>query len=84
MSNFELFGWFGAIFLLSAYGLSANKKHKLNIRLYLLLNLIGSLLLVINAYFIKSYPFLLVNLIWAGISTIELFVKNNTDNNELS
>jgi len=63
-----LIGFGGALIVLIAFVL--NQIHKLNEddTTYDVLNLVGSAMLVAYALIIRSYPFAILNLVWAGVS----------------
>jgi len=60
-------GWIGSLMLISGYWL--NSKGKLNAQSlsYQLLNLIGSVLLIVNTIYYGAYPSSAVNIIWVFI-----------------
>lgn len=72
MDIIDILGWVGAIVLLLAFGLSMRKVIGMQTMTYVLLNLIGSLCLVINAYALGVYPFLIINVFWLIISSHQL------------
>jgi len=61
-------GWSGALLLLLAYILVSNKKLAGDSLLYQLLNLVGSVLLLLNAYHFRALPSVGVNSVWIGIA----------------
>ncbi len=65
-------GTIGAALLLLAFILLEFKKITRTTTTFHLLNLIGSVLLLIYAYLIRSYIFLGLNLIWALVSLYEM------------
>lgn len=72
MSTLELIGWVGAASLLIAFALNISHKISTDSSLYLILNLLGSILLLYNAYQHEAYPFVVVNLIWSIFSAFKL------------
>ena len=74
-----LAGWIGAFGLLIAFYLNATKKIDSQSRLYILMNLFCSLLLVGNACMSKAYPFIVINIFWVLVSANSYFnlIKNN-------
>ncbi len=66
----EMVGWLGAIFLLTGYYLIQTKKVKHNDMVFILLNIIGAFLLLINTIYHRAYPSALANLVWVGIGSI--------------
>ena len=73
MDILDLIGWLGAGSLLLGFVLNVFQKITADSRSYLLLNLIGSLLLLYNAYQNAAYPFVAVNFVWVVFSAIKLF-----------
>ena len=72
----ELIGWLGAGLLLLGFGLNLFRKIDANSPLYLWLNLVGSLLLLYNAYQNGAFPFVTVNLVWVVFSGYKLIKKD--------
>jgi membrane-bound ClpP family serine protease len=72
MDFVDICGWVGAVVLLLGFGLSMRKIIGPQSFAYVILNLTGSILLIINAFMIEAYPFLIVNIFWALISTHQL------------
>ena len=69
----EIIGWLGAVLVLSAYGLLS--AHRLSSRsvTYQLLNIAGSIGLVINTGWNGAIPSAAVNVIWLGIGAHALW-----------
>ncbi len=72
MELLELIGWLGAGLLLIGFALNIFQKIKAESTAYLLLNLIGSALLLYNAYMNGAFPFVAVNFVWVVFSTVKL------------
>ena len=72
MTILELIGWLGAGLLLLGFALNLFQKIGANSTSYLLLNLVGSLLLLYNAYQNGAFPFVAVNFVWVVFSAIKL------------
>lgn len=70
---FTIIGWTGASALLITYLLLSINVLKSQSITYQGLNLISSVLLLINAVYIESYPFVLVNSVWSLIAIVALF-----------
>ncbi len=68
----ELMGWVGAFGLLLAFYLNSTNRLTSNTLKYQWLNLISAVLLAINAFWIESIPFVIINVFWAviAVSTI--------------
>ncbi len=75
MSLLELIGWLGAGTLLVGFVLNLFHKITATSFVYLLLNLIGSSLLLYNAYINEAYPFVVVNSFWVVFSGFKLVFK---------
>lgn len=69
---FEIIGVIGATILLIAFILLEFKRISRRMISFHLLNFIGSSLLFIYAYLIKSYVFIILNIIWALASIYEI------------
>lgn len=72
MSTLELIGWLGAGCLLVGFALNIFQKIQAESNIYLLLNLVGSLLLLYNAYMNGAFPFVAVNFVWVVFSAVKL------------
>lgn len=71
--SIDVIGWIGALLILIAYGLISFKKIEGNSLKYQLLNIFGSIFLVINTYYYGAIPSTLVNIIWAIIAVFAIF-----------
>jgi hypothetical protein len=76
---FQVFGWLGAFGLLLAYFLNSRKILTSDDKKYQWINLIFASLLVLNAYHIRAYPFLIINLFWAIVALVSLFQKHEIE-----
>jgi len=65
-------GWVGAFGLLSAYYLNSTKKLSPDSRTYQWINLTCAVMLAINAWYINSIPFLIINAFWAIVALVSL------------
>ncbi|MGB0403725.1 MAG: CBU_0592 family membrane protein [Salibacteraceae bacterium] len=65
---FQAIGWIGAIGLLLAFYLNSTNKMSHSSMVYQLINLSCAVLLAINAFHIDSYPFIVINVFWAGVA----------------
>lgn len=72
MTILELIGWLGAGSLLLGFALNLFQKITAESTSYLLLNLIGSILLLYNAYMNGAFPFVAVNFVWVIFSAFKL------------
>ncbi|MFZ5918347.1 MAG: CBU_0592 family membrane protein [Chloroflexota bacterium] len=68
----DLIGWSGAVSVLLAYALVSTRKMEGDSFVYQLLNLAGSLLLIVNSSFYGAFPSVGVNVVWAGIAIYAL------------
>ncbi len=68
----DILGWIGAIALLVAYALISAKRVEGDSRGYQLLNLVGSILLLLNTLFYGAYPSSFLNLFWMGVALYAL------------
>jgi hypothetical protein len=71
----DLVGWAGMACVLGAYGLSTFKKISVDSLAYSLLNIFGSAFLVINTYYYRVFPPMVLNVIWIFIA-LGSFLKN--------
>lgn len=73
-----LFGWLGGIILLYGYFLVQTGRIDSMSKKYIILNVVGSGLLIANVAYHKAYPSVLVNLVWCiiGIYTLVILNKN--------
>ena len=70
-------GWVGAAGLLIAFFLNSSKRLSSDSNLYQLLNFAFASMLAVNAYYIGSIPFFIVNSFWAGIALFGMY-KNRS------
>lgn len=64
----EIIGWIGGFEVLFAYFLISSGKVNSTSMFFQLLNLTGSILLIINTYAKEAYPSTFVNVVWVGIA----------------
>lgn len=79
----EVIGWTGSIAVVAAYLLVSYQKVESDSLFYQILNLIGSICLIINTFYNHAYPSMTVNIIWAFIAIavlVKIFKKNYTGN----
>jgi hypothetical protein len=70
----DVLGWIGALQILTAYALISLKKVEGDSLFYQLLNIVGSVFLVVNTYYWRAFPSTLVNVVWAIIAVFAIFV----------
>ena len=61
-------GWIGAIALLVAYALISARRVEGDSTSYQSLNLVGSVLLIVNTVYYRAYPSAFLNLVWGAIA----------------
>lgn len=66
----DTIGWIGSCILIIAYWMNSKGKIDAQSYIYQLLNVIGSLLLIVNTLFYGAYPSSAVNIIWVFIGII--------------
>ena len=64
----DIVGWIGAIALLVAYALVSARRVKGDSTSYQSLNLVGSVLLIVNTVYYRAYPSAFLNLVWGAIA----------------
>ena len=74
MDTAIIIGTSGALIILIAFIMNQIKKWRDDYLIYDFFNFMGSLLLVIYAVILSSYPFLVLNLIWAAVSFRDILV----------
>lgn len=67
-------GWIGTFSYLLAYLLLCLNKLKSDQKLYHVLNIIGALGLICNALSFHDYPNVIVNIVWAIIALMAIFL----------
>ncbi|MEQ9305280.1 MAG: hypothetical protein RJQ14_15330 [Marinoscillum sp.] len=76
MTLIEIIGWCGAALLLLGFSLNVFHVITAKSRLYLILNLVSSAMLLYNAYMNGAFPFVVVNLVWVLFSGYQLVRKS--------
>lgn len=61
-------GFFGMALILGAFTFNMTRRWQVTDLAYCITNAIGSALLVIYAFLLGSWPFLILNLVWVGVS----------------
>lgn len=64
----DIVGWIGAIALLVAYALISARRVEGDSTFYQSLNLVGSVLLIVNTVYYRAYPSAFLNLVWGAIA----------------
>lgn len=76
MSLIEIIGWIGTILLVGAYFLNINGKIKSTAVPYILANLVAGILFSIYTYAHRTYPNMVVNVVWVFIAIAALMKKD--------
>ncbi|MDE0771055.1 MAG: hypothetical protein OSB25_02465 [Salibacteraceae bacterium] len=69
---FQACGWIGAAGLLVAFYLNSTGKITASDKSYQVANLVSAVLLTLNAFHLGSYPFIIINVFWAGVALLSL------------
>ncbi|MDA2931207.1 hypothetical protein MYX84_14895, partial [Acidobacteria bacterium AH-259-O06] len=64
----DIIGWIGAAALLFAYALVSARRVEGNSTAYQLLNIGGSVFLIVNTIHYGAFPSAFVNIVWMGIA----------------
>src|SRR5579862_10001726 len=64
----DILGWLGALVVVAAYGLISYGSVDGRSPIYQTLNVIGSILLIVNTAWHRAWPSSVVNLVWVGIA----------------
>jgi len=75
MNLIEIIGWIGTILIVGAYFLNINGKIKSTAIPYILANLVGGILFSIYTYAHRTYPNLVVNIVWVFIAVAAIIKK---------
>jgi hypothetical protein len=76
----EIFGWIGSAAVVLAYALISTNRVQNSSSLYHLLNLGGSVGLIVNSTYNRAFPSTFVNLVWSLIAlfaVIRIFQSTN-------
>jgi len=68
----DIIGWVGSVCVLAAYGMLSMNKLTSRSKLYQLLNIAGSVFLIINTIYYYAYPSTFVNIVWFFIAVFAL------------
>jgi len=80
----NLLGWIGSFLLIAAYYLNSKNWFTAQSFWYQLLNLIGSLFLIVNTVYFGAYPSAAVNVIWVFIGAYYLMYNNKKYEEKIS
>jgi len=76
----NILGWVGSLLLIAAYYLNSKNWFTAQSFEYQLLNLIGSVCLIVNTVYFGAYPSAAVNVIWVFIGAY--YLMNNKKKHE--
>jgi hypothetical protein len=71
----EIIGWIGTVLIVGSYFLNINGKVKSTAVSYIICNLIGGVLFSVYTYAHRTYPNMVVNIIWVAIAIAALVKK---------
>ncbi len=74
----EIVGWIASLLIVGAYFFNIYKIWDTNSPLYVFSNLIGGVFFIINTFFHKAYPSMIVNVVWVLIAVAALLKKDKT------
>lgn len=66
----DVVGWIGSILLVIAYWLVSQNKVKAQSIKYQSLNIIGSIMLIVNTFYYSAFPSTALNVIWVLIGVV--------------
>jgi hypothetical protein len=69
----DALGWLGSLILVSAYFMVSYNRISASSPLYQWMNLVGSVLLLINTAFYGAFPSSFVNVVWGIIAIAALY-----------
>ncbi|SEG85490.1 hypothetical protein SAMN05444920_105540 [Nonomuraea solani] len=69
----DAIGWIGAALLLTGYALVSSSRMSGDGTSYQLINLMGSICLMVNSGYNDAWPSAGLNLVWAAIGAVALF-----------
>ena len=72
----EIIGWIGTVLIVGAYFLNINGKVKSTAVPYILANIVGGILFSIYTYSHKTWPNMVVNVVWVFIAIAALMKKD--------
>ena len=68
----NVLGWVGTFLMVLAYYLISNKKLDASSPTYHILNIVGSVALGFNVFYLKAWPAVALEVVWAGIAIAAL------------
>jgi hypothetical protein len=76
MNLIEIIGWIGTVLIVGAYFLNINGKIKSTAIPYILANLVGGILFSIYTFAHRTWPNMVVNVVWVFIAVAALMKKD--------
>lgn len=76
----EMIGWIASLLIVGSYALNITGKLSATSVIYVIANIMGGIFFVINTYYHKAYPSMLVNACWVIIA-IYMLSKNGRNKN---
>jgi predicted membrane protein len=73
----EIIGWLGSFMVIFAYAMNIFKKMSADSFSYYLLNIMGSVFLIVNTFYHHAIPSVAVNIIWVLIALSALLKKKD-------
>lgn len=64
----EMLGWIASVLIVGSYALNITGKLPASSKIYVLANIIGGILFVVNTYYHQAYPSMFVNVVWVIIA----------------
>ncbi|WP_395375322.1 hypothetical protein [Marinicella sp. W31] len=68
----NILGWVGSVCLIAAYWMNSTNRLSSQSFTYQILNLTGSIFLIINSTYYHAYPSSFVNVVWAVVAITSL------------
>lgn len=78
----NIVGWLGAFLILLGYFLVSSNKVTGTSNTYQLINLLGSIGILVNAYYFKALPSVGLNVVWMLIALKTLFFAKKQNTNQ--
>jgi len=75
MNLIEIIGWIGTVLIVGAYFLNINGKIKSTSVPYIICNIVGGVLFSIYTYAHRTYPNMVVNVVWVIIAVAAIVKK---------
>ncbi len=75
MALIDIIGWIGSALVVMAYTMNIMGKLKAESISYIIMNLAGSVCLIVNTIYHNAIPSTAVNVVWIAIAVIALFRK---------